>query len=145
MDEVRTKLQNLAMPAQANKQPKPNKHPYRLVILNGCETYDAGWVNAFGIDYSMLGSTNIVLEYQFFGREPRAFVGWTAQIDVPRFAISVVHAQYALALSELFSKWMGGFPLDFCVDSFADSAIGYGFSLQDKWMISGCLDLRRND
>ncbi len=126
---------------------RDNKRPYRLVILNGCDTYHAGWANAFGIDFSETGSTNIVLEYQFTGRKPQAFVAWTDQGLCPGAFDSggIAHAQYGSALSELFSRWMGGYPLDICMDFFADTATGYGFTNQDKWRISGCSDLKRHD
>lgn len=124
-----------------------NKRPYRLVILNGCSTYHPDWANAFGIDFSKEGSTDIVLEYQFTGRKPQAFVGWTVDVDVPPShpLSSGAHAEYALALGEMFSRWMGGFPLETCLDFFADTATSYGFTGQDKWRISGCYDLTRYD
>jgi hypothetical protein len=62
-----------------------NKHPYRLVILNGCNSYSSEWANAFGIDFSKGGSLNTVLEYQFTGRTAQAFVGWDAEVKVPTF------------------------------------------------------------
>lgn len=147
-DEVEQALQN----KKHRSNPKKgiiyeNKRPYRLVILNGCSTYHADWANAFGIDFSEQGSTNIVLEYQFTGRKPQAFVAWSEDVVVPRAGDvgGSVHAQYALALGELFSRWMGGFPLEVCMDFFADTATGYGFTNQDSWKISGCVDLRRYD
>lgn len=124
-----------------------NQHPYRLVILNGCTTYSSDWADAFGIDFTPGGSASVVLEYQFLGRSPQAFVGWTAEVVVPGSfdPTGLSHTKYSLALAELFSRWMGGFPLDICLDFFGDSATGNGFTDQDKWKISGCVDLQRND
>lgn len=128
------------------RRPRAPKHPYRLVILNGCETYGSDWATSFGIDFSPSGSTNIVLEYQFVGRKPQAFVGWTAEGEVPDFdTTGLAHAQFGQAQAELFSRWMGGFPLDLCLEFFGETAVGFGFQGQDKWKISGCADLKRHD
>jgi hypothetical protein len=128
------------------RRPRTAKHPYRLVILNGCETYGPVWATSFGIDFAPSGSTNIVLEYQFSGRKPQAFVGWDSQGEIPDFdTTGVAHAQFGQALAELHSRWMGGFPLDLCLEFFGETAVGFGFQGQDKWKISGCVDLRRHD
>ena len=37
------------------------------------------------------------------------------------------------------------FPLDICMEFFADTATSYGFTNQDQWKISGCTDLMRSD
>jgi len=143
--DIENILQNLAYKSSP-KHPKEDKHPYRLVILNGCQTYSSLWAGCFGIPYSSGMSTNIVLEYQFTGQMPRAFVGWTNDVIKIPFGwdpTGIGHLQYGLALGELFSKWMEGFPLDFCVDSFADRALSYGYTGNDSWCISGCVDLTR--
>jgi hypothetical protein len=129
------------------KHPKQDQHPYKLAVLNGCETYTALWAGAFGVDFSSETSTNIVLEYQFTGRMPRAFVGWTQQNLVPNEAdvSGLTHSQFGQALGALWSDWMSYYPLDVCVDDFSDTAIGYGFTGQDSWRISGCTDLHRGD
>jgi hypothetical protein len=130
----------------SKKFPRTDKRPYRLVILNGCETYGSFWAGAFGIDFASAGSSNTTLDYQFTGRMPRAFVGWTGQGEVPDNDFTGgAHAGYGEALAELFGYWMAGFPLDFCVDAFADKALANGFDGQDTWKISGCPDLQRRD
>lgn len=137
-------LGNLAYKSSP-KHPKEDKHQYRLVILNGCETYSSLWAGVFGIPFSSETTTNIVLDYQYTGQMPRAFVGFTEIIKIPfNFdPTGIGHAQYGLALGELFSKWMAGYPLDFCLDSFADTALYYGYTGNDSWRISGCTDLTR--
>lgn len=146
---VENALKNKKHRSKPPKYSLSNKHPYRLAILNGCKTYSDGWVNAFGIDYSPGGSTNIVLEYQFTGRTPQAFVGWSEDVEIPTALDAglgwLKHAEYSQALAEMFSQWMSNYPLEFCLDSFADTAIGYGFTGADKWKISGCTDLQRQD
>jgi hypothetical protein len=147
--DIENWLQNKAHRSKPPKYSYSNKHPYRLVILNGCKTYEAGWANAFGIDYSAAGSTNIVFEYLLTGRPPQAFVGWQGNVVVPTPADAALgwlkHAEYSQALAELFSRWMSYYPLEFCLDFYADTAIGYGFSEADTWKISGCTDLQRHD
>jgi hypothetical protein len=142
--DIERVLQNFAFESRPN-HPKEDKHEYRLVILNGCETYSSIWAGVFGIPFSSETSTNTVLDYQYTGQGPRAFVGWDDVIKIPfgwdPFGIG--HAQYGEALGELFSDWMSGYPLDFCVDSFADRALSYGYTGNDTWRISGCTDLTR--
>lgn len=143
---VENALQNKAHRSKPPKYSYQNKHPCRLVILNGCKTYSQGWANAFGITYSPGGSTNIVFEYTFTGREPQAFVGWTGDVDVPDLDPGGgEHPAYAQALAEMFARWMGNFPLDICLDFFGDTAVGFGFDDQDTWKISGCIDLQRHN
>jgi hypothetical protein len=127
------------------KHPQTNAHPYKLAILNGCQTYDDIWSRTFGIDYSEGGSTNSVLAYEYAGRSPRAFVGWTNENKVPSGLdiTGVGHAEFGNALAELFSHWMGGDPLEFCLIAFDVTALDYGFTGQDSWAISGCPDLQR--
>ncbi len=137
-------LQNLSFKSSP-KHPKEDKHPYRLVVLDGCETYSSFWAGVFAVPFSPNGSTNISLDYQFTGRMPRAFVGWTNTVEVPFDfdPTGLYHARYGLVLDELFSKWMAGYPLDFCIDSLAEQAAYYDFDGYDSWRISGCIDLHR--
>lgn len=143
-NDIEDILQNLAYKSRPN-HPKEDKHQYRLVILNGCETYSSLWAGVFGIPFSSQTSTNIALDYQYTGQMPRAFVGWNDVIRLP-FGwdpTGIGHAQYGLALGELTSKWMAGYPLDFCLDFFSDMALSYGYTGNDSWSISGCVDLTR--
>lgn len=142
--DIENILENLAYKSTP-KHPKEDKHQYRLVILNGCETYSTLWPGVFGIPFSSETSTNTVLDYQYAGQMPRAFVGWTETVKIPFNwdPSGIGHAQYGLALGQLSSKWMAGYPLDFCLDCFADMAIYYGYSGNDSWRISGCTDLTR--
>lgn len=82
-DEVEQALSNKKHRSKPPKYSYPNKHPYRLVILNGCETYSKGWADAFGVDFSPGGTTNTVLHYYQQRRQSQAFVGWTASVEVP--------------------------------------------------------------
>jgi len=137
-------LHNNAYQSRPN-HPKEDKHQYRFVVLNGCETYSSLWAGVFGIPFTSDMSTNIVLDYQYTGQMPRAFVGFTDVIKIPFNwdPTGIGHSQYGLALGELWSKWMSGYPLDFCMDSFADTALYYGYTGNDSWRISGCIDLTR--
>ena len=144
--EVSELLENRSY-SSTKKHPRQDKHPYKLAVLNGCETYGPLWAGAFGIDFSDATSTNSILDYQFTGRVPRAFVGWTKENLVPNGADigGLVHGQFGEALAELWSNWMAGAPLDICLDAFSDSAMSDGFDGQDSYRISGCYDLRRSD
>ncbi|MGH7951293.1 MAG: hypothetical protein ACREFE_05165 [Limisphaerales bacterium] len=60
--DVQTWLGNEAY-MSTPKHPRTNKHPYHLVILDGCETYDQLWANVFGIDFSPGGSVDTMADY----------------------------------------------------------------------------------
>lgn len=132
--------------------PRQDLHPYKLVILNGCETYSALWAGVFGIQFSATTSTEMTLDYLNTDRTPRAFVGWTTTVDMPEMVRILphlgcdwptAHLRYGNALGQLFTSWMSGYPLDVCVDNFATTAASYSFRGQDSWCISGCYDLTR--
>jgi hypothetical protein len=115
----------------------PNKHPYRLVILNGCKMYSAAWANAFGFDYSANGTPNDVVAYRRQGRQPQAFVAWTKDIEVPRFASVSAHQNYALALAYLTSMWMEGFSIESCLLQYQFQQAANGNGGHENWRVSG--------
>ncbi|MDB6053529.1 MAG: hypothetical protein JWN25_1052 [Verrucomicrobiales bacterium] len=117
--------------------PRVNEHPYRLVILNGCETYGAEWANAFGFDFSPNGTTNDVVAFSQQGRQSQAFVAWTKSIEVPSGTSSSLHQKYAEGLGYLFSKWMDGYALENCLHSYDVIMTINGFAGHDSWRISG--------
>jgi hypothetical protein len=57
-----------------------SRRPYRLVFLDGCDTYSPRWARAFGIPFSPNGSQCTVADYQAIGRDPRAFVGMDPRV-----------------------------------------------------------------
>jgi hypothetical protein len=132
------------------KHPQTNSHPYRLVVLNGCQTDSSQWSQSFGIGYDQAGKTNYVPGYQAAGLSPRAFVGWATQNDAPGYPDvgGAVHAAFGQALGALWGDWMGNFPLENCLDDFASYATNnaiLNFHGQGSWHISGCVDLQRFD
>jgi hypothetical protein len=149
--EVRNALGNLQFESTP-KHPKTNAHPYKLVVLNGCQTDGDQWSRSFGIDYDPPGTTNYVAWYKTVGRIPRAFVGWTKQNEVPNCADAecVGHQHFGNALGALWGDWMSGFPLQACMEDFAAIATNSfgpysGYTGQDSWHISGCVDLQRGE
>ena len=129
------------------KHPKTNSHPYKLVVLNGCQTDGDLWPRSFGIDYDPPGTTNYVPWYQATGRSPRAFIGWTKENYAPGAGdvTGLAHAEFGDASGALWSDWMRGFPLNLCIEDFTNSAIQNGFAGQDSHHISGCVDLKRGE
>lgn len=99
--------------ARTSKGWQQRQHPYRLVILNGCETAeDDLWARAFGIE----GTINTKAKFQRKGESPQAFVGWTGTIDVPAATYlnilpPTTFDAYAESLAILFSEWMADVPL----------------------------------
>jgi hypothetical protein len=150
-DDIENDLQNKAARSTSRK-PTTNKHPYRLTILNACDTYTPGWSSAFGVDFSANGSSDSAADYVGAGRSQRAFVGWTKKIGIPGgndlLFGGLLDAEYAQALGYLFGDWMDGYPLDYCMGQFSSSALASEptyFQNADSWQISGCYDLERND
>lgn len=135
------------------KKPLDDGSPYKLVILNGCETYSQAWANAFGIDFYANGSSVPVSFYNYAYLMPQAFVGWTKKIGVPSAyqdlaAGGLIDAEYGEALGNLFADWMSGYPICNCMQDFSDTALGedpFHFVNADSWRISGCYDLTRGD
>ena len=58
-------------------------HPYRLVISNSCNGYSKDWANAFGFAFQYGGSQYTINDYNYFGREPQAFVAWEPRLAAP--------------------------------------------------------------
>jgi hypothetical protein len=148
-DNVDGDLQNKAY-RSTSKHPYNNKHPYCLTILNACQTYSPGWAGAFGVEFSANGSPYSSSDYDSVGRTKRAFVGWTKKIGVPgSFDFEgLLDAEYGLAWGEMFSYWMAGYPLDYCMSQFSSTALSeesFLFLNADSWQISGCYDLQRDN
>ena len=150
-NDVENDLQNKAF-RSTPKVPTTNKHPYRLTILDTCDSYTPGWAGAFGADFSANGSSDSAADYAYVGRPQRAFVGWTKKIGVPGgndlFFGGLLDAEYAQALGMLFGSWMEGYPLDYCMNQFTTTALNaepYYFQNAYAWKISGCHDLTKDD
>ena len=119
----------------------------------GCETYCAAWAGAFGVDFSANGSSDSVQSYEYVGRAPRAFVGWTEKIGEPGGYTELAYqglldAEYAEALQHLFIDWMDGYPLSACMNDYSLTATylePFYFQNAASWKISGCYDLERGD
>jgi len=77
-------------------------------------------------------------------------VGWTKKIGVPGGFDpgGLLNAEYGVAWGQMFSYWMAGYPLDYCMSQFSSTALGeesFLFLNADSWQISGCHDLQRGD
>ena len=144
-------LVELALQNKAHRStrlaPRTNAHPYKFVVLNGCENYTADWANAFGIDFSPDGTTDYTGTYLPAGRTPRAFVGWKEQIDVPNRLGSWIgyESEYSEGLGLLFYNWMQGNYLTYSLNQYANRMAFHGFDGHSSWRISGCADLTRTD
>ena len=136
-DDVGSKLNNRKHLSRPPKIVYRNEHPYRLVILNSCNTYSAAWANVFGFDFSPNGSTNDALAYIRQGRQPQAFVGWRQSIQVPHDWDPLGHSEYAEGLAYLFSAWMEGYVLEEGLRQYATYMTVVGFSGHNSWRLSG--------
>ena len=127
------------------KHPRINKHPYHLVILDGCETYDQVWANAFGIDFSPNGSTTSRADYDAVGRPERGLVGWTKLVycQLPQIFRAwpmlnmPPHSEHYQDCGWTDTRYIIAF------GQFAGNALPNGFTGADSWQISGCIDLER--
>ena len=135
--EVENTLQNKRH-RSTEKVPTEDKHPYRLVILNGCKTYCPDWAHAFGIDFQPGGATNDVTAYFQHGRPSQAFVAWTNNIGVPGLGdFNFRSDEYAVGLAALFSRWMDGYALENCLGWYEYYMANYLFAGHGSWKISG--------
>jgi hypothetical protein len=110
------------------------KHPYRLVILNSCESaQDQLWANTFGI----VGHTHTLEWFDRAGFDLQAFVGWPGDnigpIYPPYFGYRGAH------LHVLFDLWMQEVPLEDCLIA-ASTLSGQwelDMPLDSRWKIFG--------
>ena len=88
-------------------------HPFRLVIMETCETaQDSQLAEAFGID----GRVHSKNWFERHGQSPQAYVGWSTIIYVPGCPIYndpfTSHSEHQ---ADLFGLWMSEVPLMQCV------------------------------
>lgn len=145
--EVQDALGNIGYPRKKTSK-IGNKHPYKLVVINGCNSYSLYWARAFGIDFAKGGEPVSISEYTSVCREPRAYVGWEEKITVPS-ALGMLwfdkHAEYGEALQLLWVNWMADEPISVCIEEFVQKALEEGFSGMDSYKISGCHNLRKSN
>ncbi len=144
---VQEKLNNMGYPVKKGSKVK-NNYPYKLVVLNGCNSYSQYWARAFGVDYISGTNKVSVEEYLDAHRDPRAFVGWKDQIDIPSHLIVPYyerHTEYTEALQTLWVNWKSEEPIETCLHAFAEKASENGFDGLDSYAISGCYDLKITD
>ena len=126
-----------------------SKHPYRLVILNSCESYSKAWANAFGVLFSPDGSLSRVADYTRLHIDPNAFVAWTVEIPSP--ATATDSRSLGACLDVLHEEWMLGVPLNLCMKDYTTALVNSGppqnmttaagIPLVKLYRISGCRDL----
>jgi len=129
-------------------------HPYRLVIMDGCESYSSDWANAFGFAFTPNGSHYTVNDYYNFQTDPRAFVAWPTKVQAPDSLqkptlFSSVNdpesiQKYGSSLEDLMEAWQERYPLNVCIDIFVADLNYYGFTYlyeYNYYKISGCVDL----
>ena len=138
--EVATRLNNLTGKGLFGGW-KSRGHPYRLVILDSCDSAGSEiWAKAFGI-YNGMGSAQWLLRN---GLEPQAFVGWVGPIDGP--VLPPAFDAYGAHLYVLFDLWMSEVPLDVCVGAAATPFPDLPFwdmPMGSNWKIFGCPLLTR--
>jgi len=133
-------------------------HPYRLVILDGCNTYSQEWAEAFGIDFDPAGNNNTVQNFISRGLNPQAFVGWVVETPAPNIPAGVEYFEDSLFY--LWAYWQLGYPLKDCLQQYTYYLVDvHGFNADGNWLgigangipdlkeykISGCRDLTTFD
>lgn len=77
-----------------------NRHPYRLVFLDGCDTAKGDLCLDFGIPKQTIYATNMISRY---GLRPRAFLGWKTGIGTSvKNTLPQTHAKF---ISRFFEIW----------------------------------------
>ena len=121
-----------------------NNHPYRLVILDACNTWAIAWANVFGIP--LFGEETKAVFTQY-GLDPCAFVGWREKTS--QYPTADARNAYGRCLNELFGNWYTGQTLKQCLTAYNTALKDplnspYLFSF-DSWKIAGCSDLTSRD
>ena len=147
--EILDLLENYAWLSRAGK-PKNNKKPYKLVVLNSCNSAGGRLMEpAFGFEYYSETSTDTVLDYILFERTPKAYVGWREEIHVPSeedaWFGATLQGHYKNLMADIWSRWMSGQELNQCLSPCNDLLTKYRFPGIESWRISGCFNLRKFD
>jgi len=124
-----------------------NNHPYRLVILDGCNTYSWPWAKTWGIPWF---GEDVKDHYISEGLDVCAFVGWT-KTTYTSYSNNGGEA-YGRCQRELFANWYAGFTLKQCLN-FYNQALTNELNKPylpatnnfNSWKIAGCSDLRTSD
>jgi len=95
-------------------------HPYRLVILDSCDSFSSGWAAAFGIP-AIMNSTES--EFAKYGRDPQAFVAWESDTPLPTLTPDI--EAWGSCVRDLNAKWMLGFPLYACMNTYVYDLLSY--------------------
>jgi hypothetical protein len=124
-----------------------NNHPYRLVILDGCETWSWDWAKAWGIPWF---SEDIKANHTSRGLDVCAYVGWTKTVWT--FRSNNGGEAYGRCLSALFSAWYSGYPLKQCLTAYNQQLTNDlnkpylpANNNFNSWKIAGCADLTIQD
>jgi hypothetical protein len=137
--EVRALLINWG-PVPWNSNILWNFHPYRLVILDGCQTWSKEWATTWGIP---LLQTNTIADYAQMGLDPCAYVGWSA-IQTNTIS-SAAGTAYGNCLNELFRRWYIGQTLADCMTAYTaklmDPANTPRRINSETWHVAGCTNL----
>ncbi len=80
-NDINTSINRATLQFLLQNSPNPlvgtNKHPYRFVFLDGCDTAKGDLVLDFGIPKQTIYATNMINRY---GLKPRAFLGWKTKV-----------------------------------------------------------------
>jgi hypothetical protein len=117
-------------------------HPYRLVILEGCETAeDSQLAEAFGI----LGGIHSKSWFEKHGESPQAYVGWAGEIFIPNCPMYTdLFTSHSAHQADMFGLWMSEVPLVQCVAAGATpylnllgAPVPFDTPLDPNWVIFG--------
>ena len=111
------------------------KHPYRLVILEACNTGDNLWVHAFGIESTVRDAA----WFQAHGESPQAMLAWPGMIAA--LGGSMQLASHSEHLADFFGAWMSGHTLVECavIGSTPNESVSWPFDqpMDPNWTMFG--------
>jgi hypothetical protein len=113
-----------------------NKHPYRLVFIDGCATGSGNFCESFGIPPQALSN-------QYFinaGVRSRAFLGFKGNVPFNEQQ----WAERSLQLSYFFGDWQQTLPLEVCISNVVNGTYQQTQTLPNHWVIYGAKDLQIN-
>lgn len=113
-----------------------NRHPYRLVFIDGCATGKGNFCEGFGIPAQ-------TLDNQFFinaGVRSRAFLGFKGTVPFNQNQ----WGERSLQLSYFFIDWQRFLPIEACISNVVNGTYQQLQTLPSDWVIYGAKDLRKN-
>ena len=107
-----------------------NRHPFRFVFFDGCNTADGQWPQAFGIPKK---EGMVITDFtQKRGIRPRAFMGWNRKKVIGTGIISggSLHPQHETYITAFWQNWANGMTVKAAITAARNAAPNGGLGMK---------------